>query len=73
MSFKEFKHFGDGHIRLDVDRIVGIGDGHPGRAKIWVQGRHEPFEVEGDPDAIRREIEHDRRAPELATYQKPLG
>ena len=71
MGFKDFKQVGNGHVRLDVDRIVGVGDGHNGRTKIWVQGRSEPFEVEGDPDAIQRDIEAARREQEQQTYQKP--
>jgi hypothetical protein len=62
MAFKEFKQFVDGSIHLDVGRIVGIGSCfEQGHVKIWVEGRREPFEVVGEAEAVRREVERARR------------
>lgn len=73
MAFKDFKQMGDGHISLDMDRIIGLGDSEPGRTRIWMQGCDKPFEVVGDPDEIKRSIERDRREAAQPIYQKPLG
>ncbi len=52
--------------------VVGCRDGTSGRRKIWVQGRSNPSEVEGDPDAIQRDIEAAARA-EQPTYPEAVG